>query len=301
MPALASCCRPRRATEPRDQQVNLSPIIDGFGGAGGRLWRLKKAQSRPATATFTGQEGFQRQEFSMKHLRVSPLFVCAVLCGAAVAHAQQSLDWVPRGIEEIGRGAAIHNDFTLDRSMLQVADGIFDNGDPNEAHAAAKLNGISVHTYRFAAPGMYDPRALLRVHRQYQAEGWKHVVSSQTNGLYNNTGRTDLWVNLRGADVTGVTVLLAGAQNLELIAISCDLSTLDLLHLRGHFGIPRFPSDALPGPGGDRRAPDRQDASPGAAPQQAPSGETPQGEQSMPGDVQPQGAPAGKPSPYPHP
>jgi hypothetical protein len=39
--------------------------------------------------------------------------------------------------------------------------------------------------------------------------------------------------------------MLAGVKNVEVIVVSGDLSLLDLLHLRGHFGIPRFREDAL--------------------------------------------------------
>jgi hypothetical protein len=196
------------------------------------------------------------QEFTMKWWPMPVLLLCAGSF-AMPAHAQQPLDWVPRGVEEIGRTAAFHTDFTFDRSMLQFADGVMDGGgDPQEQRAAAKLNGISVHSYRFAAPGMYDPRALLRVHRQYAAAGWKHLVSTQRGGASGNGAGTDFWIDMQGTEVTGMTVLLTGERNLELIAISCELSPLDLLHLRGHFGIPKFPAGALPESGGDagRRA-----------------------------------------------
>ena len=43
-------------------------------------------------------------------------------------------------------------------------------------------------------------------------------------------------------------------RNLNLIAFSGNLSPLDLLHLRGHFGIPRFPGDRFsPSPGAAAR------------------------------------------------
>jgi hypothetical protein len=49
---------------------------------------------------------------------------------------------------------------------------------------------------------------------------------------------------------TGAVVLFQSPTNLNLIAFSGNLSPLDLLHLRGHFGIPRFPGDRfVPAPG----------------------------------------------------
>lgn len=175
---------------------------------------------------------------------------CWVVAASLVATVipalpQQTTDWVPRGMEAIGRRAAFHTDFTFDRTMLQVASGIFDNGDPGLGHAIARLNGISVHSYRFAAPGMYNPRTLEAVRRQYSASGWEHMVTSQVHGDPTNPGRTDIWIHFQGADITGTVVMFTGVRNLNLIAISGDLSLIDLLHLRGHFGIPRFESQQL--------------------------------------------------------
>ncbi len=175
-------------------------------------------------------------------------FIVAGVFAAALpfAWAQRPLDWVPRGIEELGHSAAFHTDFTFDRTMLQMASGVFYGGDQDVAHAVARLNGISVHSYHFAAPGMYDPSRLQAVREQYRAAGWKHLVSSESHPSYAQaTGRTDLWIDFQGTNVTGMVVLLAGVKELNLIAISGNLSPLDLLHLRGHFGIPRFSGDTL--------------------------------------------------------
>ena len=43
--------------------------------------------------------------------------------------------------------------------MLQVASYFIGDNDQEARNAIAKLNGISVHSYHFAAPGLYDPAA----------------------------------------------------------------------------------------------------------------------------------------------
>jgi hypothetical protein len=163
-------------------------------------------------------------------------------------------DWIPRGLESISQRAAFHADFTFDKNMLRLADGVFDDGNADVRHAIAKLNGISVHTYRFAAPGAYDPNALELVRHQYHNGAWKHIVTATDHKGAASLGigdpdapvsRTDVWVGFEHASVTGAVVMLAGIKNVEVIVISGDLSLLDLLHLRGHFGIPRFHEDAL--------------------------------------------------------
>jgi hypothetical protein len=153
------------------------------------------------------------------------------------------MNWLPQGFEALGQRAAFHTDFTFDRSMLQLAGYFVGDSDPETRNAIAKLNGISVHSYHFAAPGLYDPRVLDMVRRQYDAAGWKHLVTAHAKGDPFNAGQTDLWINFAHMDVTGMMVLFAGPRDLNLIAFNGDISTVDLLHLRGHFGIPRFPGD----------------------------------------------------------
>ena len=75
------------------------------------------------------------------------------------------------------------------------------------------------------------------------------MVTAHAKGDPFNAGQTDLWINFAHMDVTGMMVLFAGPKDLNLISFSGDLSTVDLLHLRGHFGIPRFPGDRFLPPG----------------------------------------------------
>jgi hypothetical protein len=162
--------------------------------------------------------------------------------------ASSSLNWIPQGMEILGRTAAFHTDFTFDRSMLQLASGIWEGpGDPGLADAVSRLDGISVHSYHYAAPDMYDPRLLDAVRRQYSALGWQHLVTAHSR---SSDGATDLWISFRHMRATGAVVLFQSPTNLNLIAFSGNLSPLDLLHLRGHFGIPRFSGDHfVPAPG----------------------------------------------------
>jgi hypothetical protein len=161
-----------------------------------------------------------------------------------------SSTWIPSGIEQLGRTAAFHTDFTFDRTMLQLASGLIDDGDPDIRRAIAKLDGVSVHLYRYAAPGLYDPHQLDAIRQQYKDAGWKHLVSKQnqtgaTPGPAPYSEHTDLYIKFQGTDVVGMVVMQATPRNLNVVAINGDLSPLDLLHLRGHFGIPKFAGDGF--------------------------------------------------------
>ena len=66
--------------------------------------------------------------------------------------------WIPQGMEALGHHASFHTDVTFDKSMLDMANNFV--GDEETRQAIAKLRGISVHSYKFSAPGLYDPSAL---------------------------------------------------------------------------------------------------------------------------------------------
>jgi hypothetical protein len=168
--------------------------------------------------------------------------------GPAYPPPDNYLGWIPQGMGALSRTAAFHTDFTFDRAMLQLAGGMWEgSGDPQFAAAMSRLDGISVHSYHYAAPGMYDPRLLDGVRRQYTALGWQHLVTTHST---SRDGATDLWISFHNMRATGAVVLFQSPTNLNLIAFSGNLSPLDLLHLRGHFGIPRFQGDHfVPAPG----------------------------------------------------
>lgn len=159
-------------------------------------------------------------------------------------------NWIPQGMEVLGRNAAFHTDFTFNKQMLDAISGL--TTDEETQHIVAKLRGISVHVYRYAEPGLYDPSALDAVRLQYRDRGWKHLVTQQSKVTSDHRGRTDLWIRFDHDNVEGIVVLLQNPTNLDLIAVNGTLSPLDLMHLRGHFGIPRDDGSY----GGDHFVPD---------------------------------------------
>lgn len=151
-------------------------------------------------------------------------------------------NWVPNALYALGTNASFHTDFTLDRQMLRgLANGFY--GDQDGQRIVAGLRSISLHIYHYPEPDMYDPAALNAVRRAYDARGWTHLVIAQNHIENPEAARTDLWINFRNTNVEGMTVLVQNPSTLDLIVINGTLSPLDLLHLRGHFGIPRFPGD----------------------------------------------------------
>jgi hypothetical protein len=174
--------------------------------------------------------------------RFALLALLALLCAVVPASRAQTShpddNWVPLGMDTLGRHASFHTDFTFDKQMLDLASSF--TGDEDTQRIVAKLRGISVHVYRYPEPGLYNPATLDGVRTQYRDRGWKHLVAAQSNAATDAPGRTDLWIRFENGNVEGMVLLLENPSNVDLIAVNGTLSPADLMHLRGHFGIPRF-------------------------------------------------------------
>ena len=149
---------------------------------------------------------------------------------------------------------ATHTGFVFDRSMLQAAQGILTAGGLDSDRAAASLHSIAIDSYRYPSPAFYTPEGMESIIRTYRAAGWKHLVNanqSPANTAQPKGTVTDLWLHFTGADIDGVTVLARGPRDMNIIQIACDLRPLDLVHLSGHFGIPRVDPNAVMVPAPD--------------------------------------------------
>lgn len=194
-------------------------------------------------------------------MKLTLLFGIAVLSatlGCALAVAQQysqpgpppaavapdaspvPLNWVPPALEQLSAAAPVKENFTLDRTMLGVAAGIVPDSDAPVRQAINKLDGVSVHTMRFGDAGIPDEGAVQAIRASYHLRGWKHLVTTSDRGSAIKNGTTDVWFVLDGMNVKGAVVLAETPRSLTLVTVAGNLSPIDLMHLRGHFGIPRL-------------------------------------------------------------
>lgn len=202
-------------------------------------------------------------------LRPSPLvFLSACLCCACLAAqspvqlqrigaAEQSpppvnatinpvpLEWVPPALLDLQSKAAVKSSFTFDRAMLSAAAEMMSDRDPDVRQSINKLDGVSVHLLRFGANRIADPATVDAVRDAYHLRGWKHLVTTTNSGGPVHNDKADVWVVMDGVNVRGAVVLAETPQSLTLVTVAGNLSPVDLLHLRGHFGIPRFDGDEL--------------------------------------------------------
>lgn len=155
------------------------------------------------------------------------------------------LDWTPSALVQLSAQAATKSSFTLDRTMLAAASSMIPDSEPETRQAIGKIDGISVHLLRFPASGVADQALVEALRETYHQRGWKHLVTATNAGGPVHDGTTDVWLTMDGVNVRGAVVLVETPSSLTLATLKGDLSPVDLLHLRGHFGIPRFEGDRL--------------------------------------------------------
>jgi hypothetical protein len=181
-------------------------------------------------------------------LLLSSLFV-APLPGRAQATSPNN-DLLLRSMAALGTHSSFHTDFTFDNPMLQeLARGF--PGDEQSQRVVEDLQSVTVHVYRYPRPGMYRQADVEMVRSFYRGPEWKHLVTTEMNHK-SYPGHTDLWIRYRRGDVEAMTLLVAEPNAVNIVEICGKLSPLDLLHLRGHFGIPRFSADRFSDESGNR-------------------------------------------------
>jgi len=151
--------------------------------------------------------------------------------------AQAPQDWVPQSVHSLGQNASSRTEFALDHSMLVLASKL-DQDDQDLRRVIAGVDGVSVHEFRFRGAATYDPEALNAVRQEYRAAGWKRLVNnhSKNGGL----AETDLWLHFENNAVRNVAILRAGESQIDFVEVSGSISPIDLMHLAGHFGIPKI-------------------------------------------------------------
>ena len=153
----------------------------------------------------------------------------------------------PPGTQPLGAAEALagltsqpasHSAFTFDRDMLQSMLGSQSLG----------LNSVTVENYRFHEPAFYVPEELSALRHAYNAAGWKHLVEAHASPREEASRVkpiTDLWLHYKGTEIDDVAVLIRAPKQMNLIEVSGMLRPLDLVHLAGHFGIPKVDPDAV--------------------------------------------------------
>jgi Domain of unknown function (DUF4252) len=176
-------------------------------------------------------------------MRLSRLVLVVLLAISAAQLGQaQTQGWIPQGIEGLRQSASSKTEFALDHSMLVFASKL-DPDNEDLRRVIAGVNGVSVHSFHFPRPWMYDPDALGSVNEEYHAAGWKQLVNQHEKD--GGPGVTDVWMRFENNAISNIAILAARSTEVNFVVVSGSISPLDLSHLGGHFGIPKIEGGVL--------------------------------------------------------
>jgi hypothetical protein len=171
----------------------------------------------------------------------------AILALAIAAPAQQAPD-LSQVFATLADQPATHTGITFDKNSMQIAQGILEQNGMDSTRAAAAITGISFDNYRYERTAFYAPHAMSAILSGYRALGWKHLVNANqtpANSTQPDHMITDLWLHFSGPDIDALTVLTRSDKTMNVVRLTGDLRPLDLLHLSGHFGIPKVDPNAV--------------------------------------------------------
>jgi hypothetical protein len=169
----------------------------------------------------------------MKLFRVV-LSTLILISAITLAEAQQPLERIPQGVEALRLSSSSKTEFTMDHSMLVLASKL-DPDNEDLRRVIAGVSGVSVHSYHYSRPWIYNPDAVNSVKEEYGAAGWKHVMNN-----HEREGGTDIWLRWENNAISNVAILVAKSNEVDFIVVSGSVSPMDLSHLGGHFGIPKI-------------------------------------------------------------
>ena len=145
---------------------------------------------------------------------------------------------------------ATHTGFSFDRNMLTFAQSLLEaqGMDAHRATVALTRGGVR-HAYRYSQPAFYSPEGMTSAHSAISRGGLEAYGERQSDAGDYSSAKADgdgyVGCTSPGADIDHLTVLTRSARNMNVVQVSGDLRPLDLLHLGGHFGIPKVDPNAV--------------------------------------------------------
>lgn len=174
--------------------------------------------------------------------------VCVLSCAllAAVSLQAQEPPGVGDAIASLCSQRAAATTITFDREMLDAMLG----GD-----RVAGFNSVTFEHYQYPEPAFYIPEQMHALEGAFHAAGWKHLVQANVSARDSASPAkpiADIWFHWSGGEIDHVTVLIRGRKDMNVIRVSGLLRPMDLVHLSGHFGIPKVNPGAVmvPAPSG---------------------------------------------------
>jgi Domain of unknown function (DUF4252) len=168
------------------------------------------------------------------------LMTLAVACAPLAGFAQPGkldLD----NLEKLNAKAAVVNDVTLDKSLLDMAVKILDSTHDEDAaqvkDTVKGLKGIYIKSFEFDEPNQYSPADVEAIRSQLARPGWSRIVQSRDKRHGENN---EVYLFKENDKVAGVAILVAEPKELTVVNIVGFIDVDKLGELSGKFGVPEL-------------------------------------------------------------
>jgi hypothetical protein len=168
--------------------------------------------------------------------------IASILLAAGLAPLWAQDIKLPASLDQLSTKAEESVDITLDGSLLKMAARFLsDKDDPDIAkvrRVLAKLEGVYVRSFEFAAEGEYSRADVESVRSQLQAPTWGRIVGVRSR---RDGGNVDVFLKLPGnGTLGGAVIIIAEPRQLTFVNVVGTIDPDDIANLGGQFHIPRL-------------------------------------------------------------
>src|SRR5580700_1910240 len=170
--------------------------------------------------------------------------IASILLAAGLAPLWAQDIKLPANLDKLSAKAEESIDITLDGSLLKMAARFLsDKDDPDVGKVKrllAKLEGVYVRSYQFAADGEYSRADVESVRSQLQAPTWGRIVGVRSRRDGNDV---DVFLKLPGnGTLGGAVIIVAEPRQLTFVNVVGTINPDEVADLGGQFHIPRLHS-----------------------------------------------------------
>ena len=147
---------------------------------------------------------------------------------------------LPPSIERLAQTADETVDVTMDASMLQFAERMLSDRNPDHVRARRvirNLKSIYVKSYEFTREGAYSTADVEDLRNQLRGPGWSRVVEVRSRRDGENV---DVFMRSESGLVSSIVVICAEPRELTIVDLTGAIRPEDLQDLRGFAGLPKW-------------------------------------------------------------
>jgi hypothetical protein len=147
---------------------------------------------------------------------------------------------LPPSIEKLSEVADETADITMDLSMLQFAERLLSDRNPDHVRARRALRNLKsvyVKNFEFTREGEYSTADVEDLRRQLRTPGWSRVVEVHSR---RNGENVDVFMRTENGQIAGIVVICAEPRELTIVDLVGSIRPEDLRDLRGFAGLPRW-------------------------------------------------------------